>query len=259
MTLCEPQIHEWMWASHRGSHRFIWMLSRGVQKNLCAAGWRRLIGCLKLQVIFCKRTTNYVALLRKMTYEDKASYDSMPLCRFKSFQSLSKCVWKRESERHTKWTRGMCVERQECVKGREWKTHKCARGMCARGKCARVESFHSLSSKRCVAVCCSVLQCVAVCCSVLQCVAVHFSFSSVWEGSVLEASPFTLSLPNTLTSQHTCLSHTLCVFHSLSSKHACLSTHWPITRASRTLASRTTCVLASSARCVPEASPFSKL
>ena len=36
-------------------------------------GWRRLIGCLKLQVIFRKRVTNYRALLRKVTYEDKAS------------------------------------------------------------------------------------------------------------------------------------------------------------------------------------------
>jgi len=43
-------------------------------------GWRRLIGCLKLQVIFRKRATNYSALLRKMTYEDKASYDSAPSC-----------------------------------------------------------------------------------------------------------------------------------------------------------------------------------
>jgi len=43
-------------------------------------GWRRLIGCLKLQVIFRKRTTNYMALLRKMTYKDTASYDSSPPC-----------------------------------------------------------------------------------------------------------------------------------------------------------------------------------
>jgi len=43
-------------------------------------GWRRLIGCLKLQFIFRKRATNYRALLRKMTYKDKASYDSMPPC-----------------------------------------------------------------------------------------------------------------------------------------------------------------------------------
>jgi len=43
--------------------------------------WRRLIRCLKLQVIFCKRATNYWALLRKMTCKDKASYDSTPPCR----------------------------------------------------------------------------------------------------------------------------------------------------------------------------------
>ena len=44
-------------------------------------GWRRPIGCLKLQVIFRKRATEYRALLRKMTYKDKASYDSSPPCR----------------------------------------------------------------------------------------------------------------------------------------------------------------------------------
>jgi len=37
-------------------------------------GWRRSIGCLKLQVIFRKRATLHKAFLRKMTYEDKASY-----------------------------------------------------------------------------------------------------------------------------------------------------------------------------------------
>jgi len=44
-------------------------------------GWRKLIGCLKLQVIFRKRATNYRALVRKMTCGDKASYDSTPPCR----------------------------------------------------------------------------------------------------------------------------------------------------------------------------------
>jgi len=38
--------------------------------------WRRPIGCLKLQVIFRKRATNYRALLRKMTCKDTASYGS---------------------------------------------------------------------------------------------------------------------------------------------------------------------------------------
>ena len=43
-------------------------------------GWRRLIRGLNLEVIFRKRATNYRALLRKMTNEDQASYDSMPPC-----------------------------------------------------------------------------------------------------------------------------------------------------------------------------------
>jgi len=40
--------------------------------------WRRLIGCLKLQVIIRQRDTNYKALLRKMTYRNKAPYASTP-------------------------------------------------------------------------------------------------------------------------------------------------------------------------------------
>jgi len=43
-------------------------------------GWQRLIGCLKLQVIFCKRATNCRALLRKMTCKNKPSYASSPPC-----------------------------------------------------------------------------------------------------------------------------------------------------------------------------------
>ena len=41
-----------------------------------ATGWRTLIGSPKLQVIFRKRATNYRALLWKVTYEDKGSYES---------------------------------------------------------------------------------------------------------------------------------------------------------------------------------------
>jgi len=43
-------------------------------------GWRRPIGRLKLEVIFRKRATNYRALLRTLTYTDKASYGSSPPC-----------------------------------------------------------------------------------------------------------------------------------------------------------------------------------
>jgi len=41
--------------------------------GLMRTEWRRLIGCLQFQVIFHKRATNYSALLREITYEDKAS------------------------------------------------------------------------------------------------------------------------------------------------------------------------------------------
>jgi len=43
-------------------------------------GWRRCIGCLKLQISFYKSATNFRALLRKMTYKDKVSYVSTPPC-----------------------------------------------------------------------------------------------------------------------------------------------------------------------------------
>ena len=47
---------------------------------LWITGWRRPIGCFKLQVIFRRRGINYRALLRKMAYKDKASYESLPPC-----------------------------------------------------------------------------------------------------------------------------------------------------------------------------------
>jgi len=43
-------------------------------------GWRRLIGSPKFQIIFHKSATKYRSLLRKMTYEDKGSYESSPPC-----------------------------------------------------------------------------------------------------------------------------------------------------------------------------------
>ena len=50
------------------------------------------MGCLKLQVIFCKRATNYRALLRKMIYEDKASYESTPPCSVVQGVSALQCI-----------------------------------------------------------------------------------------------------------------------------------------------------------------------
>ena len=44
-------------------------------------GWRKPIGCLKLQVVFGKRAINSRAFLRKMTKKDKASSAALPPCR----------------------------------------------------------------------------------------------------------------------------------------------------------------------------------
>jgi len=54
--------------------------STQICEAICGTGWRRPIGFLKLQVIFCKRATNYRAILRKMNSKGKASYDSTPPC-----------------------------------------------------------------------------------------------------------------------------------------------------------------------------------
>ena len=54
-------------------------------------GWRRLIGSPKLQIIFHKRATKYRALLRKMSYKDKGSYESSPPCTLVS--CLRACSW----------------------------------------------------------------------------------------------------------------------------------------------------------------------
>ena len=49
-----------------------------LQVSSSRTGWRRSIGCLNMQVISRKRATNCRALLRKMTHEDQASYESSP-------------------------------------------------------------------------------------------------------------------------------------------------------------------------------------
>jgi len=65
--------------------------SRGVVHTWClhhtlpfarrvCTGWRRPIGCLKLQVIFRERATNYRALLRKMTGKSKAPWGFLSPC-----------------------------------------------------------------------------------------------------------------------------------------------------------------------------------
>jgi len=62
-----------VWHDSSNSHMCI---KRGVRDYRVAKTHRML----KLQVIFRKTATNYRALLRKMTCEDKASYGSTPPC-----------------------------------------------------------------------------------------------------------------------------------------------------------------------------------
>jgi len=50
-----------------------------VVKNT-VTGWRRPIKCLVSLILFHKRATKHRALLREMTYKDKASYESLPPC-----------------------------------------------------------------------------------------------------------------------------------------------------------------------------------
>ena len=64
-------VHDSQHASH---------IRTNIRKHLSRTGWQRCIGCLKLQVFFRKRATNYRDLLWKLTYNDKASYESSPPC-----------------------------------------------------------------------------------------------------------------------------------------------------------------------------------
>ena len=54
---------------------WVWLMCVTQSHNVITqphTGWRRPIKCLKLQVIFRKRATNYMALLRIMIYNDEA-------------------------------------------------------------------------------------------------------------------------------------------------------------------------------------------
>ena len=57
-------------------------LTRTYSSRYIHTGWRKPIRCLKLHIIFCKRATNYRALLRKKTYKDMAFYDSTQPCTY---------------------------------------------------------------------------------------------------------------------------------------------------------------------------------
>jgi len=79
-------------------------------------GWQRLIGSPKRQIFFHKRATKYRSLLRKMTYEDKGSYESSPPCT--KSRSLNKVFIHTHMYRHTAgksckrilWIQHPCIE-----------------------------------------------------------------------------------------------------------------------------------------------------
>jgi len=84
-------------------------------------GWRRVIGCLKLQVIFRKRATMYRALWRKMTWRDEASYDSTAPCNTHSFVGhlwlnlVRQCTASANVYEPTRGVNGVCVCSCVCV------------------------------------------------------------------------------------------------------------------------------------------------
>jgi len=68
-----------------------------LEVSCVCTGRRRLIECLKSQVIFRKRATNSRALLLKMTHEDTASNDSTPLCMSIILRELILCGFTTDS------------------------------------------------------------------------------------------------------------------------------------------------------------------
>jgi len=95
----------------------------------------RPIGCLKLKIIVRKRATNYRALLRKMTYKDKAFRGSSPHCTSRMNESQKKChIWMIYTKCHhvTSHTHESCrthkrlsgdFSTQKCVTRHIWMGH----------------------------------------------------------------------------------------------------------------------------------------
>jgi len=157
-----------------------------------STGWQRPIGCLKLQVIFRKRATNYRALFREMTYKDKASHGCSPPCNVLSSTHLLRCVavYRRVSL-YVAVCCACCSVMQHVAACCSVLHDSCDAVCCSMLQCVAVcnrilmpeinsRTIRVPSVLQCVArhFCCSVLQCVAMCCCVLQCVAGFYCLRS---------------------------------------------------------------------------------
>ena len=111
---------------------------------------------------FSKRVTNYRALLRKITSEDKASYGSSPPYTNKTFLQNASNFWTHPFYICEQDSFPKCIYRAS----QDARRINCnARGMlCVAAYCSVLQW---------VAVYCCELQCVAASCSVLHCHAMH--------------------------------------------------------------------------------------
>jgi len=84
-------------------------------------GWRRLIRCLELQVIFRKRATNYraVSSLQKMTHEHEASYESSPPCTVMPRENLKTQVFVPAPRFEINLMLFVCASARESARARE--------------------------------------------------------------------------------------------------------------------------------------------
>ena len=149
-----------------------WSLVRA--PTVVCTGWRRLIGSPKLQIIFHKRATKYRALLRKMTYKDKGSYESSPPCS-ESLLKTSSFVMLCNEDPYKRDSRGSrvrvptqtCVSHASHMRTSHSGTHECITLTHIHASLWHIRIALVKYDNNCVAGCCRVLQGVAVCCRAL--------------------------------------------------------------------------------------------
>ena len=103
--MCHVTHDEWnrtiYLTNNESCHRHESVTSPSWMNRITHTGWRRPIGRLNLQIIFRKRATNYWALLRKMTYKNKASYGSSLPCMDQTWMHRVTCHMSNRT--HTFW------------------------------------------------------------------------------------------------------------------------------------------------------------